>query len=175
MEEQIMDLMDTAQLLGNFGEFIGAIAVVATLVYIAVQVRHSREAMVENTIVVRSAAYEAYNETANSFLDYQGHHAASLAASFDSTEPYSKWTTEHQLVYDALLMKMFNSMETTYLHYRDGTMPNDVFEGKVEGFQEAMQTRFNAQDWQRHRSGGFSRDFQRFMEDELIGAQPEKA
>ncbi len=34
-----MNLIDTAQLLGNFGEFVGAIGVVATLAYLAVQVR----------------------------------------------------------------------------------------------------------------------------------------
>ena len=41
-----MDLMDTAQLLGNFGEFVGAIAVVVTLVYLSVQIR-------QNTIVLK--------------------------------------------------------------------------------------------------------------------------
>jgi hypothetical protein len=49
MEERIMDLMSTAQLLGNFGEFAGALAVVATLFYLALQVRHSREATEANT------------------------------------------------------------------------------------------------------------------------------
>ncbi len=39
-----MDLMETAQLLGNFGEFVGSIAVVVTLAYLAIQVRHSRAA-----------------------------------------------------------------------------------------------------------------------------------
>ena len=38
-----MDHLTFAQLLGNYGEFVGAIAVVATLVYLAVQVRHSRD------------------------------------------------------------------------------------------------------------------------------------
>ena len=36
-----MDLMETAQLLGNFGEFFGAIAVVVTLAYLAVQLRQN--------------------------------------------------------------------------------------------------------------------------------------
>lgn len=36
-----MDLMSTAQLMGNFGEFFGAVAVVATLVYLTVQIRQS--------------------------------------------------------------------------------------------------------------------------------------
>jgi len=36
-----MELMSTAQLLGNFGEFVGAVAVVATLGYLAVQIRNN--------------------------------------------------------------------------------------------------------------------------------------
>ena len=37
-----MDHQTFAQLLGNYGEFIGSIAVLATLIYLTVQVRHSR-------------------------------------------------------------------------------------------------------------------------------------
>ena len=44
-----MDLMSTAQLLGNFGEFVGAIGVVGTLIYLAVQVRQSKKALDANT------------------------------------------------------------------------------------------------------------------------------
>ena len=39
-----MTLMDMAQLLGNFGEFVGALAVFATLAYLAVQVRQNVKA-----------------------------------------------------------------------------------------------------------------------------------
>ena len=39
-----MDHQAFAQLLGNYGEFVGAIAVVATLAYLAVQIRLSKEA-----------------------------------------------------------------------------------------------------------------------------------
>jgi len=35
-----MDHLTFAQLLGSYGEFIGAIALAATLVYLTVQVRH---------------------------------------------------------------------------------------------------------------------------------------
>ena len=44
-----MGLMETAQLLGNFGEFVGAIAVVLTLIYLAVQVGQSKKSIDENT------------------------------------------------------------------------------------------------------------------------------
>ena len=44
-----MSITELSQILGNFGEFVGAIAVVATLFYLAVQVRHSRGATEANT------------------------------------------------------------------------------------------------------------------------------
>ena len=51
-----MDHLTFAQLLGNYGEFVGAIAVVVTLGYLAVQVRHSREATEANTKSLKAAA-----------------------------------------------------------------------------------------------------------------------
>ena len=44
-----MDHQTFAELLGNYGEFLGAIAVVGTLVYLALQVRQSKEALDQNT------------------------------------------------------------------------------------------------------------------------------
>jgi len=44
-----MDHQAFAQILGNYGEFVGAIAVVITLAYLAVQVRHSKEATEAST------------------------------------------------------------------------------------------------------------------------------
>ena len=37
-----MTLMETAQLLGNFGEFVASIAVLATIIYLAVQVKQAK-------------------------------------------------------------------------------------------------------------------------------------
>ncbi len=39
-----MTLMEAAQLLGDVGEFVGSIAVVATLAYLAIQVRNAGRA-----------------------------------------------------------------------------------------------------------------------------------
>ena len=47
-----MDLMSASQLLGNFGEFVGAFAVVATLVYLAVQIKSARVASEASHIAV---------------------------------------------------------------------------------------------------------------------------
>ena len=43
-----MDHQAFAQLLGNYGEFFGAIGVVATLVYLAAQIRQNTKSQEEN-------------------------------------------------------------------------------------------------------------------------------
>ena len=47
--------METIQMLGSLGEFLGSIAVLATLIYLTIQVRHSRDAMEENSRLARGA------------------------------------------------------------------------------------------------------------------------
>jgi hypothetical protein len=64
-----MTLLETAQLLGNFGEFFGAIAVVATLVFLTVQVKHSKTSVEANTKALdesrRLALAQTYQARAN--------------------------------------------------------------------------------------------------------------
>ena len=52
-----MDHLTFAQLLGNYGEFVGAIAVVVTLLYLSLQIRQNTRAMDENrkAVVAQSA------------------------------------------------------------------------------------------------------------------------
>jgi hypothetical protein len=62
-------MAETIETLGNLGEFVGAIAIVVTLIYLSIQVRHSRSlieannvAMEENTRLVKAAAMDRYND-----------------------------------------------------------------------------------------------------------------
>lgn len=53
-----MDHQAFAQLLGNYGEFVGAIAVVATLVFVGIEVRQSRLVMSENNELSKLASLD---------------------------------------------------------------------------------------------------------------------
>ena len=64
-----MALTETAQLLGNLGEFVGAFAMVATLFYLAVQVRHSREATQANTKSVEQSERVSRAQVRNSITE----------------------------------------------------------------------------------------------------------
>jgi len=68
-----MDHQAFAQLLGNYGEFVGAIAVVVTLFYLAVQVRLGREATEANSVLLEEsrklALANAYQARAEMLAD----------------------------------------------------------------------------------------------------------
>ena len=54
-----MDHQEIAQLLGSYGEFIGAIAVVLTLGYLAVQVRQNTHQIQSNATSVEASTYQS--------------------------------------------------------------------------------------------------------------------
>jgi len=57
-----MDHQAFAQLLGNYGEFVGAIAVVVTLAYLAVQIRQNTKASQANAVDAAMTGYAQINQ-----------------------------------------------------------------------------------------------------------------
>jgi hypothetical protein len=57
-----MSLLEITQLLGSVGEFVGAIAVVVTLGYLAVQIRHAR-------LVAQTTAIQGFFDSFGSVVD----------------------------------------------------------------------------------------------------------
>ena len=105
-----MDLMSTAQLLGNLGEFLGAIAVVVTLFYLAVQVRHGKEATEANTHSLdesrKLAAAQAYQNRST-----QLEQAASAFAESD-------YLPEIMIKYEQGGLEALNAIEASRMRQR---------------------------------------------------------
>ena len=99
-----MDLMDTAQLLGNFGEFVGAIAVVATLIYLTLQVRQNTSAIRRQTYTDLISRREAIFDT----LSQSGELAGILARGM-AGEPLAVYESQR------FTYHLFNHMA----HYQD--------------------------------------------------------
>ena len=64
-----MDHQAFAQLLGNYGEFFGAIAVVVTLIYVGVQVRQNNKMISENSLALRAQAKQTTARLTSDFLE----------------------------------------------------------------------------------------------------------
>ena len=166
-----MTLMETAQLLGNFGEFVGAIAVVGTLVYLAAQVGHSRYAVTENTRALRSSTYEAFNQSGSAWSTFQAANATAIAAIVKHTS-LDQLEIDQMLVWSAYTSSTFGVMETTFLHHRAGSLDDDVFEARVKSFGAFFETSVGnsvpllIETWGSSR-GIYTPDFQQFLEDRV--------
>ena len=68
-----MSWLETTALLGNLGEFVGALAVVATLIYLAIQVRYAKASLDANTAALaedrRLALVQTYQARALAAVD----------------------------------------------------------------------------------------------------------
>jgi len=121
-----MDHQAFAQLLGNYGEFFGAIAVVVTLIYLAGQLR-------QNTRALRSASYEHWNEVSSSFTDFLARHAQELAE-IQQLPRLAQLTPEQLTIQTAISVKSLDQAQTAFLHHRAGTLDDDVFDSRIRSF-----------------------------------------
>ncbi len=88
-----MSLMETAQLLGSFGEFIASIAVLITLIYLAVQVKQAKDK-------ITAAGMQARANHARGVLDpiYMSPELASIFAKLDFVDYGEFGLTKEEMV-----------------------------------------------------------------------------
>ncbi len=151
-----MTLMDTAQLLGNFGEFIGAIAVVATLGYLAVQIR-------QNTRSVRAATYQAFSESYGDFrtLLVKDQHLGALWGK--GVRSRSELSTSERFQFHALMMNWTRIAELHFYHGTKGLVDGPFYGGWLD---EAVETWSmpGAREWWSENSRFFNADFRAVWE-----------
>ena len=127
-----MDHQAFAQLLGNYGEFVGAVAVVATLGYLAVQIR-------QNTMSVRISA-----ETALS------HHVAAWSAEVvrdpdlgriwdRAAEDPDSLTDDEKRRYLWYVAQLFELYEGQYHLFADGHIPARSWDSKATFMLRLLQ------------------------------------
>jgi hypothetical protein len=131
-----MTPIETAQLLGGFGEFFGALAVVATLIYLAVEVRHSRQALAANTQALdedrRLARAQAFQTRSQMTQD----HFMRLAESRDlapiadriSTEGWDSLTSEEKWRYELVERASLARVDNIHYQYSQGYLDEEYYE-----------------------------------------------
>lgn len=134
-----MDLQTTAQLLGNFGEFIGAIAVVVTLVYLAVQIKQSATSAVAN-------AYQSWvsaNVGINVAMSNAHQSKMILTGNMDPT----KLTEESAGGYIMLHLAMFQMGQATDYLYRSGSLDRELWDAEMNRLAVILRTPAVSQMW----------------------------
>jgi len=148
---------------GAIGEFIGAIAVVVTLIYLAIQMRQNTDAL--KLITARSIT-EELQETFSLMASDQGLAEIVVKASGESTLQGAERTR-----YYTLTSNLVRVYENAFLQSRAGVMEQAHWEGFTRLMIDYTSMAAFQQYWQ-DRKHWVSEDFQEYMETEVVSAPP---
>ncbi len=124
-----MDFFSAAQLLGNFGEFFGAIAVVGTLGYLTVQIR-------QNTKALRVSAYADFVDRHIQMVKFQAEHAVVISGPDD----YEALSAEDRTIHVAHLSGMLRNGDALHYQWQQGLLDDARFESALVSVAGAVQS-----------------------------------
>ena len=156
-----MDHQAVAQLLGNYGEFVGAIAVVTTLAYLAVQIRQSAlaerrttlDSSIRNFVDIRQAAFENAEISEIAMKGYNDPDALSEL----------EWFRFRLFMYNVML-------SFWYIYSQPADLREDLWETQIPAVLRVIQSPGGRAYWEQHQ-GEFVSSFRDEIE-RLIGANP---
>jgi hypothetical protein len=132
-----MTFIEITAVLGNLGEFVGAIAVVVTLFYVGLQVKHSKEATEANTrsleesrkIALANAYHARAVETSASFRMLTDSEIAAFCVKYRNAGVESL-TEEERFRVDSLLLGDVYRLDASFYAFQQGLLPE--FESTLE-------------------------------------------
>ena len=115
--------------IGAIGEVLGAVAVVATLLYVARQLEEQSRAL---TTSVRDSAFQQLQE-----WNYQVMADPDLSHLFQcgaATDDWSRFSPEERSRLIHVLYSFFKTFENIYLHTAEGSAPPEVWDRNCQVF-----------------------------------------
>jgi hypothetical protein len=124
-----MDHLTFAQLLGNYGEFVGAIAVVATLAYLARQISQSTNTSRADTTF---AYFDTITRVHERFADFEFNRLLRM-----TTDSWNGLSPDEQMQMHGFLADWANKLHMGYLLMNRGVLDQESYtpwEGAFVGF-----------------------------------------
>ena len=153
----------TLEDLGNIGEFIAAIAVVVSLVYLAIQIR-------QNTNSVRTSTYQAVLDTAQRvneyFTDPRNERLYRLGR-----KDLRQLKEDEQAQFKALVGNVVSFYEALFLQHQNGAIDDDFFLNRFNSFHYIISQPGVRAVWEERGRTYFSSSFVRRV-DELLREPP---
>ena len=151
-----MDHRTFAELLGNYGEFVGAIAVVVTLIYLVVQIRHSTRA-------TRAASHHAITDSLNVGNIAQAQDAELAQIFLSGCEDRARLTDVERQRFDMLMISYFHALDSLFYSAQIGTGEMDLLKAEEPGVAQLVSSAA-VSDWWENNPYGFSVPFRKWVE-----------
>ena len=141
----------TVQDLGSIGELLAAIATIATLVYLGVQVR-------QNTRALRSSTFQDIVGAMSSTTEAMSTHPELALLIVKASKGLSDLTPEERVRYNFILITTFRRLESVYVQRQLGSIEPQLAEG-FERSALSIFTSAGAAEWWQSAKPAFSTSF----------------
>jgi len=155
-----MNLTDLA----NIGQVIGAIAVVISLIYVALQIR-------QNTNAVRAATAQSVHEHfANWYTTFASDPSLSAVA-INGLKDYGSLSETDKARLVAIFMAFLSYSQNAFLKWRQGLLAPSLWLGWEQVIMNLVCAPGGKAFW-KERSYLFGEEFRRYVEDDLMKRTP---
>jgi len=152
--------------LGSLGEFISGLAVVVTLVYLALQIRH-------NTRAVRSNMHQDMIESTLRIAESVSDNADVGRIVLRADEEYDALTAVERIRFEAYAERVFSNFESVFYSYRNSMIEQDLWESWESSYLDDIERNSLRRFWQEQRPLHLS-DFMDFI-DHFYRTHPARA
>lgn len=155
-----MNLTDLA----NIGQVIGAIAVVISLIYVALQIR-------QNTNAVRAATAQSVHEHFANWYHLIAADAELSRIAANGLRDYQSLSENERTRFIASFMSFLSYSQNAFLKWRQGLLAPSLW----LGWEQVMMNLFGApggKAFWKERGYMFGDEFRRYIEDDLIKREP---
>ena len=142
--------------LGSIGEFVGAVAVLASLVYLALQIR-------QNTRTVRTATAQAIQSAMNEVHAHVKQDSAAARVYRLGLSDPSTLNEDEQVQFSMTMYSVFAQFENIFYQHQERTLDSSIFARHSSAMKFYLQTPGGAEWWASWRDR-FSDDFGKFLE-----------
>lgn len=141
--------------LGNLGELIAALATVATLVYLALQIR-------QNNNAARISAGQSILSSLNEALQQASSSPQAARVLVLGQSDYESLPEEEKAQFGVWVFAWFRVLEQGHYYHRKGFLDDSVWLGHVEHLKQIMKGPAVAQWWE-HRYYFFNDEFRELV------------
>ncbi|NIP14174.1 MAG: hypothetical protein GWM88_05360 [Pseudomonadales bacterium] len=142
--------------LGALGEFLGSLGVIATLAYLAVQIRH-------NTRATQTASHHAITDSLNQGNIAQASDPELARIWLSGSEDRASLSDVDRQRLDMLLLAYFHVFDSLFYSANRGTGEQSLLAAEEKGFAHLMKLP-GVRDWWDENPYAFSPEFRSYME-----------
>jgi hypothetical protein len=160
--------------IGAIAELLGAIGVIASLIYLATQIRHSREQMDRNDRTTRAAAYQHFDQSLQDAFFHvlsvpgMGRVVRRGGSDYEDLDEDDAW------LYSMWMAGMMTRFDNAYYQFRTGMIDEERWDALLRMIRGMAQTPGYAQWWGSSPHQNLSPRFIALVE-EILGEEPEGA